>query len=141
MTFGTPPRIRVSLVVVSHSAAVADGVAEIVAQVAGDELRIVRVGGSHGGVVGTDGAQVSTALEQASREAGDAAVVLMDFGSTVLNVKAALARLSPEQRARVVAVDAPLVEGALAAGMAAAQGLPVEAVAEAARGARHVPKL
>lgn len=140
MTSPTPARNRVSLVLVSHSAAVADGVAEIVAQVTGDHVQIVPVGGTRDGAIGTDDDRVSTALRQTSAEKDDVVVVVMDFGSAVLKVRAAIAGLSPDRRGRIVPVDAPLVEGALAAGMAAAQGLPGEAVADAAREARDVPK-
>jgi PTS hybrid protein len=131
---------RVSLVLVSHSAPVANAVADLVAQVAGDRVRIVPVGGAADGTLGTDWARVAAILHHASTEADDAVVVVMDFGSAVLNVRAALAQFETDRQARIVPVDAPLVEGALAAAMAAAQGLPVEAVADAARGARTVLK-
>src|ERR1700726_3491683 len=104
----------VALVLVSHSAAIADGLAELVAQVAGPDVRVLTAGGGPEGRLGTDGGRVPDALSRGGAGAG--AVVLMDLGSSILSVRAALAELSPEERDRLVVVDAPLVEGAVAAG-------------------------
>jgi phosphoenolpyruvate---glycerone phosphotransferase subunit DhaM len=129
----------VSLVLVSHSASIAEGVAELVGQVAGSEVPIVAIGGGPEGTLGTDGAQVLEALRSAAAGAG--AVVLMDLGSSVLAVRAALAELSEEERSRLEIADAPLVEGALAAGVAASTGGSADDVARAAEEARSVRKL
>jgi PTS hybrid protein len=65
----------------------------------------------------------------------------MDLGSSVLAVKAALFELSEEQRARLAVVDAPLVEGAVAAGVLASTGATLAEVAQAAEEARDARKL
>jgi PTS hybrid protein len=129
----------VSLVLVSHSASIAEGVAELVAQVAGSEVPIVAIGGGPEGTLGTDGARVLDALRSAASGAG--AVVLMDLGSSVLAVRAALAELGDEERSRLEVADAPLVEGALAAGVIAATGGSADDVARAAEEARGARKL
>ena len=129
----------VGLVIVSHSAALADGVAELVGQVAGPEVPIEVVGGGPGESLGTDGARVLEALRSVAHGAG--AVVLMDLGSSVLSVKAALEELSPQERSRLRAADAPLVEGAVAAGVTASTGDDVDGVLRAAEEARHADKL
>jgi len=129
----------VGLVLVSHSGPIADGLAELVAQVAGPEVSIVAVGGASDGSLGTDGARVLEALRAAA--AGPGAVVLMDLGSSVLAVRAALAELGPEERERLAIADAPLVEGAIAAGVAASIGGSSSEVADAAREARNAAKL
>jgi PTS hybrid protein len=128
----------VSLVLVSHSAAIADGLAELVAQVAGPGVPIVAAGGGPDGSFGTDGALVLDALRRASGGAG--AVVLMDIGSAVLSVRAALEELGPDADTIEVA-DAPFVEGAIAAGVTASTGGSREDVAAAAREARGTAKL
>lgn len=129
----------VGLVLVSHSASIAEGVAELVAQVAGPEVRIDAVGGGPQGSLGTDGARVLQALREAA--AGEGSVVLMDLGSSILAVRAALEDLSPTERSRLVLADAPLVEGAIAAGVTASTGATADEVARAAEGARNAPKL
>jgi phosphoenolpyruvate---glycerone phosphotransferase subunit DhaM len=129
----------VSLVLVSHSASIAEGVAELVSQVAGPEVPIVAVGGGPDGTLGTDGSRVLDALRDAASGAG--AVVLMDLGSSVLAVRAALGELPAEDRERLAVADAPLVEGALAAGVTASIGGSAADVARAAEEARGASKL
>ena len=74
---GSPTRNGlVSLLLVSHSAAIADGLAEFVAQVAGPDVAIVAAGGGPEGTLGTDGDKVVDGLRSLSGGAG--AVVLMD---------------------------------------------------------------
>ncbi len=128
----------VGLVLVSHSASIAEGLAELVAQVAGPDVQIIAAGGGPDGSLGTDGAKVSRALQEAAR--GSGAVVLMDLGSSVLSVRAAMAELDEETSARLLVADAPLVEGAIAAGVTASTGATAEEVAAAAREARTVVK-
>ena len=129
----------VGLILVSHSAPIADGLADLVAQVAGPDVPIVAVGGASDGSLGTDGGKVLDALRDAA--AGPGAVVLMDLGSSVLAVRAAQNELSPEELDRIVVADAPLVEGAVAAGVTASSGVSAEDVAAAAQEARSVAKL
>jgi dihydroxyacetone kinase phosphotransfer subunit len=128
----------VGLVLVSHSASIAEGLAELVGQVAGPDVQIIAAGGGPDGSLGTDGAKVSRALQDAAQ--GSGAVVLMDLGSSVLSVRAAMAELDEETSARLVVADAPLVEGAIAAGVTASTGATAEEVAAAAREARSVVK-
>jgi phosphoenolpyruvate---glycerone phosphotransferase subunit DhaM len=128
----------VGLVIVSHSAAIAAGLAELVAQVAGPDVRIETAGGGPDGTLGTDGGRVLEALLTLD---GAGAVVLADLGSSLLSVKAALAELSPGQAGRIVLADAPLVEGAIAAGVMASTGASLAEVAAAAEEARLVSKL
>jgi phosphoenolpyruvate---glycerone phosphotransferase subunit DhaM len=128
----------VGLVLVSHSASIADGLAELVGQVAGPDVPIIAAGGGPDGSLGTDGAKVFRALQDAAR--GSGAVVLMDLGSSVLSVRAAMAELDAETSERLVVADAPLVEGAIAAGVTASTGATAKEVAAAAREARSVVK-
>lgn len=129
----------VGLVLVSHSASIAEGVAELVGQVAGADVPIVAIGGGPDGTLGTDGTRVLDALRDAASGAG--AVVLMDLGSSVLAVRAALEELTPEERSKLEVADAPLVEGAIAAGVIASTGGLAADVAKAAEEARGASKL
>jgi dihydroxyacetone kinase phosphotransfer subunit len=128
----------VSLVLVSHSASIAEGVAELVSQVAGPGVPIVAIGGASDGSLGTDGGRVLDAMRAAA--AGTGAVVLMDLGSSVLAVRAAQEEMTPEELERVIVADAPLVEGAVAAGVTASGGAAPDEVAAAAREARTAAK-
>ena len=65
----------------------------------------------------------------------------MDLGSSVLAVKAALGELKDDERGRLRVADAPLVEGAIAAGVMASTGDDADGVLRAAEEARHARKL
>src|SRR5438445_9150847 len=80
----------VGLVIVSHSAAIAGGLAELVAQVAGPDVSIVTAGGGADGTLGTDRGLVVEALQAGH---GPGAVVLVDLRSAGLSVRAALAEV------------------------------------------------
>ena len=127
------------LLLVSHSAAIADGLAEFVAQVAGPDVAIVAAGGGPDGTLGTDGGKVLDGLRSLAGGAG--AVVLMDLGSSVLSVRAALQELDVAENDSIVVVDAPFVEGAIAAGVTASTGASRDEVAAAALEARGTAKL
>ena len=129
----------VGLLLVSHSAAIADGLAEFVGQVAGPDVAIVAAGGGPDGALGTDGSRVLDGLRSLAGGAGG--VVLMDLGSSVLSVRAALQELDESQSEQILVVDAPFVEGAIAAGVAASIGGSREDVAAAALEARGASKL
>ena len=128
---------RVGIVLVSHSAALAEGTAEVAGQIGGGSVVIAAAGGTDDGGIGTSIARVREAVQRA--EAGAGVVILPDLGSSVLTVRALLAE---EDFADPVALaDAPFVEGAVAATVAAAVGGDVKAVLQAAEEARHARKL
>ena len=128
---------RVGIVLVSHSAALAEGTAEVAGQIGGGSVVIAAAGGTDDGGIGTSIARVRHAVRCA--EAGAGVVILPDLGSSVLTVRALLAE---EDFAEPVALaDAPFVEGAVAATVTAAAGGDVKAVLQAAEEARHARKL
>ena len=126
----------VGIVVVSHSAELARGVAELASQVAGPEVRIEAAGGGPGGTLGTDDGLVRDAIRRANQ--GDGVIVLGDLGSAILTIRHVLER-SGNGHARLV--DAPLVEGTVAAAVVASTGSDLAGVADAAEVARGASKL
>jgi phosphoenolpyruvate---glycerone phosphotransferase subunit DhaM len=129
---------EVALIVASHSRAIADGVADLVRQVAPD-VPIVSVGGAPDGTLGTDVGQMLAALRSVLHRRD--AVVLVDIGSSVLTARTAISMLDPPERTWALVADAPLVEGAIAAGVAAAAGAAAAEVVAAAELVRALPKL
>jgi phosphoenolpyruvate---glycerone phosphotransferase subunit DhaM len=127
----------VGIVLVSHSAELAQGTAELASQVSGGAVAIVPAGGTDDGRLGTSIDKVREAL--AAADSGAGVVILPDLGSSVLTVRALLAGEHglPEP---VTVADAPFVEGAVAATIAAAVGADVKAVAAAAEEARNARK-
>ena len=129
---------RVGIVLVSHSAALAAGTAELAGQVSGGSVVIAAAGGTDDGRLGTSIDKVRAALAEANSGAG--VVILPDLGSSVLTVRALLADGDDLPDPLAVA-DAPFVEGAVAATIAAAVGGDIKAVAGAAEEARNARKL
>jgi PTS hybrid protein len=126
----------VGIVVVSHSSDLARGVAELAGQVAGTEVRIEAAGGGPDGGLGTDDGLVRSAIRRADQ--GDGVIVLGDLGSAILTIRHVLERQS---NGHVRLVDAPLVEGAVAAAVMASVGSSIAEVASAAEDARGARKL
>ena len=127
---------RVGIVLVSHSARLAEGAADLAGQVSGGTVRILAAGGTQDGGLGTSLEKVSQAV--AGAEAGAGVLVLPDLGSAVLTVRA---MLEDAPGLPVVLADAPFVEGAVAATVTAAAGADLKAVAQAAEEAWHARKL
>ncbi|MGH3881501.1 MAG: dihydroxyacetone kinase phosphoryl donor subunit DhaM, partial [Actinophytocola sp.] len=120
----------VGLVVVSHSARLAEGVVEVAAQMAPD-VAVVAAGGTADGGIGTDFDAVDAAVDRAEDGAG--VVVLYDLGSARMVAELVLESLADPDSALLV--DAPLVEGTVAAAVAAQGGSALGEVAAAARSA------
>ncbi|MDX3452317.1 PTS fructose transporter subunit IIA [Streptomyces sp. ME02-8801-2C] len=121
----------VGVVLVSHSAAVADSVADLARGLvgAGATVPVAAAGGTESGGLGTSAELITAAARSVDRGAGVA--VLMDLGSAVLTVKALLAE-GDELPAGTRLVDAPFVEGAVAAVVTASTGADLAAVEAAA---------
>ncbi|WP_225833564.1 PTS-dependent dihydroxyacetone kinase phosphotransferase subunit DhaM [Streptomyces sp. NK08204] len=121
----------VGIVLVSHSADVAASVAELAKGLAGGAtaVPVAAAGGAEGGRLGTSAELISAAAASVDRGAGVA--VLADLGSAVLTVKALLTE-GGEVPAGTRLVDAPFVEGAVAAVVTAAAGADLDAVVAAA---------
>ncbi len=126
----------VGIVVVSHSSALATGLAELAAQMAGPDVRIEAAGGLPDGGLGTDEDRVRAAIRAANQ--GEGVVVLGDLGSAILTVRHVLER---HGNGSVRLVDAPIVEGAVAAAVTASASMPLDDVARSAEEARGAGKL
>jgi PTS hybrid protein len=129
---------RVGIVLVSHSAALASGAAELAGQMGGELVRVVPAGGTDDGRIGTSIDKVRQALADADSGAG--VLLLPDLGSSVLTIKALLATEDDGLPDSLEVADAPFVEGAVAAAVAAAVGGDVKAVLGAAQEAWHARK-
>ena len=126
----------VGIVLVSHSFELAHGLAAMAVQVAGGDVRVEPAGGGPDGSLGTTGDVVWNAIVKA--DAGQGVVVLADLGSSILTVR----HLLEEGRANghIRLVDAPFVEGAIAAAVMSSAGQELEDVARAAEEARGASK-
>ena len=126
----------VGIVLVSHSAELASGLRLLVEQIGSEDVPLATAGGTDDGQIGTSYDLVLDAIKDADR--GGGVVVLPDLGSSVLTARTVL---EDHPRPDVLIVDAPFVEGAVAAVVTAASGADLKTVIEAAKEARHVHKL
>ncbi|AEF42814.1 phosphoenolpyruvate--protein phosphotransferase [Hoyosella subflava] len=124
----------VGLVVVSHSRQLADAAVALASEmVHGRSLRIAVAAGLDERTLGTDAIEVQAAIEKVAGDEG--VLVLMDLGSAVLSAELALDLLDPDIAANVRLCSAPIVEGLVAATVAAAGGASLaEVEAEAVGG-------
>jgi dihydroxyacetone kinase phosphotransfer subunit len=129
----------VSLVLVSHSRRLAEGLAEMVSQVAGSDVRIAVAAGTVDGRLGTN----ATAILEAVRSVAtpDGVIILLDLGSAALSVEMALEELTLDERAWVAVSSGPLVEGAVVAAVQASVGASLPEILSAANEAAAMPKL
>ncbi len=125
----------IGIVIVSHSAPLAEGIRELVEQMTRGQVPLAVAGGVDDpeNPIGTDAFKVCEAIQSVYSEAG--VLVLMDLGSALLSAQMALEFLPEEQQARVYLCEASLVEGAVAASVQAMSGSDIEQVLAEARGA------
>lgn len=119
--------VSVGLVIVSHSAQIAEGTVALAQQMAPD-VQCLAAGGLDDGSIGTSFDKVSAAVDEHS---GDVCI-LCDLGSAVLTSESVIDFLDEERQDHVKIADAPIVEGAVAAAIAAQSGSDLEAVIAAA---------
>ncbi|WP_314655084.1 dihydroxyacetone kinase phosphoryl donor subunit DhaM [uncultured Selenomonas sp.] len=122
----------VGLVIVTHSAALAHGVAETCRMMAKD-AHIATAGGMENGGFGTSYARIAAAIE--SVHSADGVVVLVDGGSSVLTAETIIEEM---RSSSVRMADCPVVEGSVVAAIAAVCGADLDEVvrrAEETRGA------
>lgn len=131
--------MTVGIVIVSHSAQLAAGVAELAGQMAGATVTIAAAGGMDDGGLGTSLAKTTQALERAYSPEGT--LLLADLGSAVMTAEMAIERLPPERQALIRISNAPLVEGAVIAAVESSIGSTLDVVAAAAEQAARLEKV
>jgi phosphocarrier protein FPr len=118
----------VGLVLVSHSRPLAGAVRDLVRSMTGPALplAIAAGAGENHAELGTDAVEISEAI--LSVRGTDGVLVLMDIGSAILSSETALDLLEESVRPGIRFCSAPFVEGAIAAGVTANLGAPLDDV-------------
>ncbi len=127
----------VGIVIVSHSWKVAEGIHDLVMQMAAENDHIFAAGGMEDGSIGTDAFKIQEAIEKANT--GDGVAVLADLGSGIMSAEMAIEMLGDEIEVRIA--DAPVLEGAVSAAVTSTSGASLDEVIAAAEEARTVSKL
>ncbi|MCD4549298.1 dihydroxyacetone kinase phosphoryl donor subunit DhaM [Schaalia sp. lx-260] len=124
----------VSFVLVSHSMQLAQGLAELAAQMA-PNVHILPAGGREDNGLGTSydriDMAINTALSHVSEEVDGGVLILTDLGSATMTAESVVEMSDTPEK--LVLVDAPLVEGTIAAVVRAQIGDTLDEVVEAAR--------
>ena len=116
----------VGIVIVSHSADVARGTADMVRQMVGDEVPLAWCGGDPGGGLGTNVEAIMRAIDAAWSPKGVA--ILVDLGGAETNSEMAIELQPAERQGLIVVCNAPIVEGAVMAATEASGGASLEEV-------------
>ena len=122
----------VGIVIVSHSAKIADGGGRAGQVRWLQRTTLIAAGGTDERRSGHELRQDLAGIGRA--DAGDGVVVLCDLGSAILTAETAVDFLDDAERASVVIADAPIVEGAVAAAVVRRdRGIAAEVAAAAPR--------
>lgn len=122
--------MSVALLIVSHSAKLAEGVVEVASQMA-QTAEIRAAGGTDDGRIGTSFDKIARGIASL-HDLGHDVVVLTDLGSATMTADAAIEFTDGDW---VRLADSPLVEGAVAAAVAAGLGKGLAEVVAAAESA------
>jgi phosphoenolpyruvate---glycerone phosphotransferase subunit DhaM len=131
----------VGLVLISHSSSIADGLRDMVVQVAGAEVAVATAGGTDDGRLGTSAPRIVAAIRSTLDGGANGILILLDLGSAALSLELALEEFNVDERAKLRVSEAPLVEGAVLAAVEASVGASLDEVAEAAAGAASMQKM
>ena len=106
----------VGLVVISHSAKVAEGTVDLMKMMATD-IHAAAAGGSDENELGTSFDKIVSAIETVND--GDGVLLLCDMGSSVMTADMIIETMGYKD---VKVADCPLIEGSIVAAMAAVSG-------------------
>ena len=124
----------VGIVIVSHSAKLAEGVVDLT-KIMADGCPIAAAGGLEGGGYGTSYEKIKNAVDAV--RSGDGVLVLVDMGSAVMTAEMVLEELDDPS---IRLVDCPIAEGAVAASLASLLGDDLETVKQQAISAKNEAK-
>lgn len=117
----------VSLLLLSHSRKLAEGLKELAEEVSGG-APVQSVGGTKAGTLGSDFDAIYAALVEATAQ-GEV-IVLADMGSSLLTAETAIDALDDDKKSSVYLSSAALVEGGVMAAVSLAGGLGVQEILE-----------
>jgi dihydroxyacetone kinase phosphotransfer subunit len=118
----------VGIVIVSHSNKVAEGIKDILEQMAQGMVSIAAAGGTADLEIGTDPFKIKDAIEEVYSE--DGVIIFIDIGSAIMNTKIAIEFLDEEYQNNIVIANAPVLEGGLVAAVESKIGRDLKSIKE-----------
>lgn len=100
----------INILIASHSHKLAEGLKDLIGQMAGD-VNIGYSGGTEDGELGSNFEEIS---EKMTRLAEDGVVVFFDLGSSMMNCEMAYDMLEDDLKENVLLAGSPLVESSVA---------------------------
>jgi dihydroxyacetone kinase phosphotransfer subunit len=125
----------VGIVLVSHSEALANSIADLTKMMA-DGAPVVAAGGLEDGTFGTSYDRIKNAIDSVYTD--DGVIILMDMGSSVMTTEMVLEEYEGNNNIRMM--DAPIVESAIAASVSSLCGGDLEDVINAVEDAKNSAK-
>lgn len=107
---------KIGVVLISHSELIATGLRDLVNEMNDGSVPVIAAGGTGDGRIGTNSLIIQEALESLD-DSCDHILVYADLGSSLLSASTAIDEISEENEEladKIMVVDAPIVEGALA---------------------------
>ena len=99
----------ISILIASHSNKLAEGLKDLIGQMAGD-VNIEYSGGTEDGELGSNFEEIN---EKMTRLAEDGVVVFFDLGSSMMNCEMAYDMLDDDLKEKVLLAGSPLVESSV----------------------------
>ena len=128
----------IGIVIVSHSARLAEGLKDLVEQATGQKVPIAAAGGTSDESLGTSVDRIQAAAQHLLNDPSvEGLLVLLDLGSAAMSAEMALETLGKP----FILSNAPLVEGAVMAAVQASIGADLNQVATAALQDKDLDKL
>jgi dihydroxyacetone kinase phosphotransfer subunit len=115
-----------SIILVSHSRQLAEGLKELILQMA-PKTPIFTSGGTKEGEIGTDYDSIKLIFNEITH---DGALIFFDLGSSYFTSQIVHEEMDEKIKNRVIFMDAPFVEGAIEAAVLANINMPLEEIVE-----------
>lgn len=129
---------KFGVVLVSHSALIAEGLRDLVNEMNDGSVPVIAAGGADEGRIGTSAIKIMNAFEEL--EDCDHILIYADLGSSILSAETALDLVDEDLAEKCQLVDCPIVEGALAGVVQATMAESVEEIIAASEDARNTHK-
>lgn len=115
----------VNILLVSHSKKLAEGLREILIQMA-PGVEIITSGGDNDGNIGSNFDEINELIGKYAKDEG--LVVFFDLGSSMLNCQMAIDMLDDEQKSKVYLAGTPLIETSVQTAVNASAGQSLDEI-------------
>ena len=117
----------INILLASHSKKVAEGLREILVQMAPD-VNIQVSGGDNEGNIGSNFEEINEIINKYATD--DGLVIFFDLGSSMLNCQMAIDMLDEEKKSKVYLAGTPLIETSVQTAVNASAGQSLEKIVE-----------